>query len=592
MATRIESGQMQLRGAGGVPMVQVQGQPVDFIAPRVQAQESNVLAQTLDRLTSTLFQKAGEQRQQEGSQYVADNPPTPKQLQAAMNGDTSELGRTGENLTGSTLNIFDKAVAKARSFQLSSAFESEGLNQLLKVHEQVKLGTMTAEDARAQIKAVSDGLLPKNFSEIDAEAALKFRATIATHGNTVLRDAYRIESERKLEQRQIQISFDLDNKIKMLDPIVAQGSFFDGTQQQPVDKLALVMREAIAKDAIMNGLSAEKMESNLAKFDNAFRQAKINAVTRELMKPQYLNDPMGTLSKIRSGTLGNLSPILQDMTANDFDAVARTTANFMVAANNQKSLSDAQRDDAKRGALMQFIPLYQQAVAIKDFNNPTRKKLTQQISLIAQASPDSVPLSVLKDLLEPPDPKAAESNAKVEFNVGAQIESGAITRPDQIWAFVGKGLTGKDAVSLAQKLYSTDRRNDSELERGINQRAGIQTAPGVVVSLEPNAVQWSRRAELKAQAERLKADAAGQGKILTNTEILEKIDQGIAAARNTAGAQQARDQLKQFQTRLGMDRTPTASDLPSLREKYKNDPGKLRDITRVEQLLRQAEGGQ
>jgi hypothetical protein len=280
------------------------------------------------------------------------------------------------------------------------------------------------------------------------------------------------------------------------------------------------------------------------------------------------------------------------MTANDFDAVAKTTANFMVAANNQKTLADVQRDDAKRGALMQFIPLYQQAIAIKDYNNPTRKKLTQQISLIAQASPDSVPLSVLKDLLEPPDPKAAESNAKIEFNVGAQIESGAITRPDQIWAFVGKGLTGKDAVSLAQKLYSTDRRNDSELERGINQRAGIQTAPGVVVSLEPNAVQWSRRAELKAQAERLKADAASQGKILTNTEILEKIDQGIAAQRNTAGAQQARESLKQFQVRLGMDRTPTASDLPSLREKYKNDPGKLRDINRVEQLLKQAEGGQ
>jgi len=29
-----------------------------------------------------------------------------------------------------------------------------------------------------------------------------------------------------------------------------------------------------------------------------------------------------------------------------------------------------------------------------------------------------------------------------------------------------------------------------------------------------------------------------------------------------------------------------------LRERYKNDPGKLRDINRVEQLLKQAEGRQ
>jgi hypothetical protein len=280
------------------------------------------------------------------------------------------------------------------------------------------------------------------------------------------------------------------------------------------------------------------------------------------------------------------------MTVNDYMSVAKVTANFMVAANIQKTQSDVQRDDAKRGALMQFIPLYQGAIAYKDFNNKDRKNLVQKIAVLSQANPDVVPLSVLNDLLKPPDPKAAESNPKVEFNIGAQIESGAITRPDQIWAFVGNGLTGKDAVSLAQKLYSTDRRNDSELQRGLNQRAGINTAPGVVVSLEPNAVQWSRRAELNAQAERIKADAASQGKILTNTEILEKIDASIVSVRNSAGAQQARDQLKQFQTRLGMDRTPTASDLPSLREKYKNDPGKLRDINRVEQLLRQAEGGQ
>ena len=38
MATRIESGQMQLRGAGNVPMVQPQLQQVDYIGPRVAAQ--------------------------------------------------------------------------------------------------------------------------------------------------------------------------------------------------------------------------------------------------------------------------------------------------------------------------------------------------------------------------------------------------------------------------------------------------------------------------------------------------------------------------------------------------------------------------
>jgi len=588
MATRIESGQMQLRGAGGVPMVQVQGQPVDFVASRVQAQESNVLAQTLDRLTSTLFQKAGEQRQQEGLQYVADNPPTPKQLQAAMNGDTSELGRTGENLTGSTLNIFDKAVAKARSFQLSSAFESEGLNQLLKVHEQVKLGTMTAEDARAQIKAVSDGLLPKNFSEIDAEAALKFRATIATHGNTLLRDAYRIESERMLEKRQIQLGFDLDNKIKLLDPIVTQGSFFDGIQQQPVEKLALVMREAIKNDAILGGLSLEKMESNLVKFDNAFRQAKINAVTRELMKPQYLNDPMGALSAIRSGKLGNLSLILQDMTANDYDAVARATANFMVAANNQKTLSDVQRDDAKRAGEAAAIDLLEQIFPLPD-NSPKKRQLIEQLNNLPAGS---VPIGTIKDLLEPKSAKEAESNQGILFNLIDGIYANRITDSSQIKALVGRGITGKDAVSVLKLLNSDNKSDSSQLERGISQLAGIPVIPNSVVVIDPKGEEFKRRTELQAQALEIQAAAAREGKTLTPRQVLRQLEDNTAKLRSTEAVNDAKKSLAIYEKQEWINGPITRNTLPALERKAGTDRRKLQDLNRIKQLLKDAEGGQ
>jgi len=129
------------------------------------------------------------------------------------------------------------------------------------------------------------------------------------------------------------------------------------------------------------------------------------------------------------------------------------------------------------------------------------------------------------------------------------------------------------------------------LQRGINQRAGIQTAPGVVVSLEPNAVEWARRTELNAQAERIKADAASQGKILTNTEILEKLDAGIVSARNATGAQQARDRLKAIEAKLG-DGPITFQNLPTLRRKYEGNPGKTRELDAAERYLRQVNGGQ
>jgi hypothetical protein len=588
MAERINSGQVQLRGAGNVPMVQVQGQPVDFVAPRVQAQADSVLAQTLDRITSVLFDKAAQQSQLEGQQYVADNPPTPKQLLDAMGGNTSELGRTGENLSGSSFRIYDKAVAKARSIQLASAFEGEGINQLLSVHKQVQLGTMTAEDARTKIKAVSDGLMPKNFAQIDAEAAIKFRATMAMHGNSVLKDAYRIEGERTLEQRQIKANFEFENQLNMLPIVVGQGDFGLDGKRYPVSLLTDVMRKQIVDNALLNSLSPEQTQSQLDKFARVFRETKINVLTRELTKPQYTSDVNGTLAKIRKGELGNLSLMLQDMSVNDFDAVAKATSNFMVAANIQEAQSNKRREDAKQAGEAAAIDLLEQIFPLPD-NSPKKRQLIAQLNNLPAGS---VPIGTIKDLLEPKPAKEAESNQGILYNLIDGIYTNKITDSSQIKALVGKGITGKDAVSALKLLNRDDKSDSYQLERGISQLAGIPVIPNSVVVIDPKGEEFKRRTELQARALEIQAAAAREGKTLTPRQVLSQLEDGIAKSRSTEAAKAARDTLKQYQTRLGMDRAITASDLPSLREKYKNDPGKLRDITRVEQLLRQAEGGQ
>ena len=110
MATRIESGQMQLRGAGNVPMVQPQLQQVDYIGPRVAAQGNSQLAQILDRMSASAFQMAGQMRQQEGLQYAAQNPLTTEQINFAKDGLTYGMGGRGDMASVSTnsLNFFDQ----------------------------------------------------------------------------------------------------------------------------------------------------------------------------------------------------------------------------------------------------------------------------------------------------------------------------------------------------------------------------------------------------------------------------------------------------------------------------------------------------
>jgi hypothetical protein len=106
MATqRIESGRVQMRGVGGVPMQQVTPRQVDFMqASNVQAQGANQLAQMVDRMSQSAFTMSGQLFQQAAVEDVASNPLTLEQLEMAKNGDMSQLG-----VGGSPLNIYDAA---------------------------------------------------------------------------------------------------------------------------------------------------------------------------------------------------------------------------------------------------------------------------------------------------------------------------------------------------------------------------------------------------------------------------------------------------------------------------------------------------
>ena len=585
---------MQIRSVGGAPITQVQQQSVDYIGPRVAAQGASQLAQVLDRMSASAFQMAGQMRQQEGLQYAASNPPSAEQLEAAKNGVTIGLGGRGETSSiGSTssLNFFDQAVAKARSLELSSHFEIEGRNELNKLLVGVENGSVTSEQVGAKIKAMSDGFFPKMLANSDPEASIKFRATMATHGNTVLNAAYKADMERAKNQRIAKFDSDFDNSIRLLEATVSQGSFTDSTGLvRSVDELADVFRKNVLTQSLLLGDKALQIEYS-TKFEVGLRNAKVNAVTKALMSDANMVDPEKTLAKLRAGDLGNMSPVLQSMITNDFESVAKVTANFMVAVNNRKSLADAKRADEKRVGENEAINLLEQIFPLPD-NSPKRKQLIGQLVTLP---PGSVPIGTLKDLLAP----SGEGNAAVNFNLLSGIYNNTITSPDQIWGLVGKGITGKDAVTALKLLQSEDRRDSSELERGISQLSGIPVIPGSVVVIDPKGTEFKRRSELKVEALGIQAAAAAEGKTLTPRQILTQLEDNLAKRRNSEDARAAQKSLSEFakgpdgKYKAGRDWITgpvTADNLPALRQKAGNDPAKLRQINELEKLLKRSQG--
>ena len=573
-----------MRSVGGVPMVQAQQQQVDYIGPRVAAQGAGQLAQILDRMSASAFQTAGVMRQQEGLQFAAQNPLTTEQIESAKGGSTFGMGANPtESVSTSSLNFFDQAVAKARSLELSGHFEIEGRNELVKLLSDVEAGRATSDQVAAKVKTMSDGY-SKSLASIDPEASIKFRATMATHGNTVLNAAYKAELDRAKAQRIAKFDADFDNSTRLLEQTVSQGSWTDANgQQRSIDELADVFRKNVLTQAVLLGDKALQTEYS-TKFELALRNAKINSVTKALITDENMVDPERTMQKLRNGDLGNMSPVLKDLIVNDFDAVAKVTANYMVAVNNRKSVADAKAAQIKKDGEAQAINLLEQIFPLPD-GSPKKKQLLSQLTALPEGS---VPIGTLKDLLAP----SGEGNPAVNFNLLSGIYNNTITRPDQIWGLVGKGITGKDAVTALKLLQSEDRRESSELDRGISQLSGIPVIPGSVVVIDPKGEEFKRRSQLQSQALQIQAAAAAEGKTLTPRQILTQLEDGIAKSRNTETAKAARNSLQVFEKQEWINGPINRDTLPALERKAGTDKKKLNEVNRIKQLLKQADGEQ
>jgi hypothetical protein len=565
MVQRIESGRMQIANVGGVPMQQVQPRGVDYVGPRAEAQAAGTLAQALDRMSSSLFQQAGELRRQEGLEFAATNPITPEQIEAAKNGDVSTL-----ELSKNPISIFGQAVRKARALELSSHFEIEGRNELVKLLSDIEAGTATSEQVQGKIATLTEGF-GKSLSQVDPEAAYKFRATMATHGNTVLKTAYETELKREKNKRMAKFDMDFDNGIRLLETTVAQ-------HPEQLEQLASVFRQNVMQQSVLLGDAGLQKEYS-TKFETALRNAKINAVTKAITDDVYMVNPVDTLNRIRKGDIGNLSPVLQQMITNDFDAVAKVTANYMVAVNQREQLAKDADAAAKREGQNQAFNLLEQIFPLPE-GDPRRKALIDRLNALP---PGSVPIGTLKDLLDP----GKEGNPAVEFNALNGIFQGTINTAGQIYNM--PGLNGPQKIRLLKTLNSEDRRDQAELARGLNKLAGINVTGGVVV-LDPKGTEFARLNELRARSVEIQAAALREGKVVMPSQIIDQLTKEVEARRNTEQAKAAKTALEVYEKKDWVNGPITRETLPALEVKAGKDKNKLNDLKRIKSLLDQSEG--
>jgi hypothetical protein len=576
-------------------MRQIEPRPVQYIAGRAQAESNQVMGQMLDRMSAGLFEYAGKMRFEEGLKYAAENEITQEQLfdshggllDVDLGGGVSiKKGKIEKSALSMLPSKFNEAVKKARSAQLANLFQQEGNAELIKIVSDIEQGNSSAssknvlEKINTFTKASSEVL-----AQVDPEAAIRFNATMATHGNAVYKSALEAESKFNKRVREQKFITDFNSQIKLMEVNIANNpQILDSTYEAGL--------KTLQQTVLTEGIGPELANKYIADYKKEFNNAKINVVTRHLMSDDYMADPMTTLSKIRTGDIGNLSGVLKNMISNDYDSVAKVTANYMLAVNQREELNNRKRDQDKRNGEAAAINLLEKIYPIKDLKNPKRVAYVNELMALP---PGSIPIGTIKDLLEPE--KEGDGNPVAEYNALGMIFDGRITTKEQLDKI--PGLNPRQRLGLLKSLRTENKDGLRALDAGLNKLAGIASEPGAIVVIDQKSEEWKRKQQLKVRVAEIESEAANEGKVLTERQIIDKMEKEILDKKNSTEAKQAKESLDNFTVdragKVKPDRDwitgpVNKQTLPALREKAKGDPKKLRQIQEIERLLKVSEG--
>ena len=576
-------------------MRQIEPRPVQYFAGKVQAEYGQAMGQILDRMSAGLVDYAGKLRIEEGLKWSAENQITQEQLFDSHGGllDTDlgggisiKNGKVQKSALSMLPSKFNEAVKKATSAQLANLFQQEGNAELIKIVNDIEQGKPSAsaknvlEKINTFTKASVDVL-----TEVDPEAAIRLTATMATHGNSVYKAALEAESKFKKGVREVKFVSDFNARVKLMEVNIENNpEIINSTYEAGL--------KTLEQDVITMGLGPEKASSYINNYKKEFNNAKINVVTKYLISDEFMGDPLITLSKIRTGDVGKMSSVLKDMIATDFESVAKVTANYMLAVNQREEFKNRKRDQDKRNGEAAAIDLLEKIYPIKDVKNPKRVGYVNELMALP---PGSIPIGTIKDLLEPE--KEGDGNPLAEYNALGMIFDGRITTKEQLDRI--PGLNPRQRLGLLKSLRTEDKDGLRTLDAGLNKLAGIASEPGAMVVIDQKSEEWKRKQQLKVRVAEIQYEAANEGKVLTERQVIDKMEQEILNKKNSAEAKQAKESLDNFVVDKAGRPKPDRDwitgpvnnrTLPALREKAKNDPKKLRQIQEIERLLKVSEG--
>jgi hypothetical protein len=396
--------------------------------------------------------------------YSIEFPPTPEQLlEAKKTGVMPVIKGAGSVFT----ETYNKATAHILGNELQTQFQNRAAERLNAIERGVPIDMPSFQrDLRDDI----DGSISV-LTAIDPETSIKFRASMATVGHGVFKQALAIDEKNR------QLSYAADQEIGILSikPVVENviKSYAD-IGMDPAE-LENVLQNVI--QPFTNKTSITLAGTNKYAIDayKIVEEAKVGAVLTKLADPTFASTTGVAAQKLMNGDLGEFTGL--------YNRLDKDTKN-KIRTEHMKAVSDAKQfTDLEAAKLKEENKVKGNELTI-EFLRPDTTPIRKQEILTNLILLNEINLTTAMELMKP---KESEPNPVLAMNLYENIKNGRIKSIKDLVPYSNK-LSRSEFESLGRSLVDNQAR--IALDR-IDREAGI-----VSPFIDPGAEKLKKKIDL------------------------------------------------------------------------------------------------
>ena len=411
-------------------------QRLDFADLRETERSSQMMSQSLDRLSEFAFKAAAKQAMREGEQWAYNNPISDEQIMAAKQGSLDIALQAPKAGT-----FFGDSARKIQAGQLRSTLELTARSDIAKIYQQVESGAI------ADIKTLDDQFYAiqkgngKVIAALDPEQANAFQASIAAAANPVYQAGAKKIGELRAKYIEDLVTRSLDDYDPLLRTLIDQE-----TDPKRLSEQIEIGRKAILSQAVQTNNVAAFTATQKA-IDSKIEKAYVDRISNYLSSDEFAMAAPDTsfssrLAALESGNAGkyqavwaNMPTELQEKIKTQF--LKREGEKEKALQVDQKA-KDSQNKEESIDALNKY---YKGEIGQDEIIN----------TLIAtkQATP-----ALLKSILAGEE---KTTDAKTLFFIGNQIDKGLFGRENVEKYHADGKITLKESLDFIKQIKTESR---------------------------------------------------------------------------------------------------------------------------------------